>query len=224
MTNAVLAAGIAAIIGTSALGAVSGDFFLSPDGRMVVITRHAGAMTTRHFAHTPAASVIYSNLASKYPNGLYFAGQGAVVCGNCPPNGPSAVAAGFTPRGDVTAMRVEAALAYQAGTDSISISIFSDSNGAPGTALWSGVARNLPNVGVCCGVAKVAFAGGLKLKGGTQYWLVGSADRHEEDTLAVWSLATVDQIDEAPVASDLNNQGWRATVTTTPPAFAIYSK
>jgi hypothetical protein len=220
-----LAAGFAAAVSTSAFAGAPKGLVLSLDHQMVYAKPHAGGTALPGFAHPPASSVIYSNLASKYPKGVYLASSGYTLCGpSCEIGESISVAAAFTPAADVTAARVEAAVGFAAGTDSFTFAIYSDSNGVPGKSLWSGVAKTLYNFGDCCALDKVGIRGGLKLVGGKQYWFVAEADKKQADTFAAWNSSTTDQIDEAPTAFDDNGGGWQASTSTTPPAFAIYSK
>jgi hypothetical protein len=197
--KALLAAGCAAVISTSAFAGAK-DVTLSLNKHLVLTTPRAGGTFMPGFVHPPASTIIASNLATKYPKGIYFAGEGSTLCG------PSCAI------GDIE------------GTANFTIAIYSDVGGVPGKELWSGVAKKLETFGDCCAIDKVAISGGLKLTGGTQYWLVAEADKKEADTFAAWNLSTTDQVDSVPEAFDDNGTGWQATSTTLPPAYAIYSE
>jgi hypothetical protein len=222
MIKAILAAGIAAVFSTSAFAGDT-DVTFSRDRRIVYTTSQAGGVFEPGFVHPPASSIIFSNFASKYPKGVYFSGEGNSLCGTGCLGGFAWAGAAFTPSASVTAMRVEAAVGYIAGTATFTLAIYSDSSGVPGKELWSGVAKKLEPFGECCEVDKVGISGGLKLKGGTQYWLVAETDKKEANSQGAWNVATVDQVDEVPVAGNLGD-GWKAFTSNTPPAFAIYSK
>ncbi len=223
--KAILAAGFAAAIGTSAFAAAPKNLTLSADHSMVYTKVHARGTVLPGFVHPPASSIIYSNLATKYPKGVYLASSGYTLCGpTCEIGESISVAGAFTPAATVTALRVEAAVGLAAGTDTFTFAIYSDDNGVPGKELWSGVAKKLYDFGSCCAVDKVGISGGLKLTGGTQYWFVAQADKKETDTFAAWNTSTTDQIDDVPVAFNDNNGGWQSDSTTTPPAFAVYSE
>jgi hypothetical protein len=222
--KALLAAGCAAVISTSAFAGAK-DVTLSLNKHLVLTTPRAGGTFMPGFVHPPASTIIASNLATKYPKGIYFAGEGSTLCGpSCAIGESISVAAGFTPSATVTAKRVEVAVGYIEGTANFTIAIYSDVGGVPGKELWSGVAKKLETFGDCCAIDKVAISGGLKLTGGTQYWLVAEADKKEADTFAAWNLSTTDQVDSVPEAFDDNGTGWQATSTTLPPAYAIYSE
>ena len=127
----------------------------------------------------------------------------------------------FTPTASATAAEVDVAVGYISGANEVTLNIYSDGSGVPGTALWSGVAKALPTFGTCCGLAVAKIKGGLALTKGTPYWVVVTTDKKEATTFAAWSLATVDQIDTANVAQK-SGSGWQAFSTTEPYAFAIY--
>ncbi len=223
--KAMLAAGLAAAIGMYAFAATAADVTLSSNKHLVLTTPRAGGTFKPGFVHPPASSIIYSNFATKYPKGVYFAGEGATLCGpSCAIGESISIGVSFTPSADVTAGRVEAAVGYIEGTSTFTLAIYSDNSGVPGKELWSGVAKKLEPFGDCCEIDKVAIEGGLKLKGGTLYWLVAEADKKEADTFAAWNLATTDQVDAVPEAYDDNGTGCNATTTTLPPAFAIYAE
>ncbi len=57
---------------------------------------------TPAFVHKPKGAALFSNLAIAYPKGLYFAGEGATVCGvDCGLGGQVRSAAGFMPAASV---------------------------------------------------------------------------------------------------------------------------
>jgi hypothetical protein len=220
--KALFALGFAAVASTATYAAAPKDISLSQDKKLVLVAPHAGAKFTPAYQH-PGKPAIYSNLATKYPKGLYFGGEGYTLCGpDCGIGESIAVGGGFTPSANATATEVDVAVGYIEGTDSITLAIYSDSNGVPGKALWSGVTKNLPTFGECCGVAKGKIKGGLALTGGTPYWVVVYTDKKETSTFAAWNIATTDQIDAAPEAYNDNGTGWNGTTTTLPPAFAVY--
>jgi hypothetical protein len=201
--------------------AAAPDVTYSADRSKVMVN---GAGTTKPApapAATAASLTIYSNLATLYKKGTYFSGTGNTLCGTACLSGYAYAATAFTPKANATAGKVVAAIGGIVGTE-FSIGIYSDANGIPGAALWTGSVKNVPTFGTCCDLARAEIAGGLALKGGTQYWFV-AIDRKTADSTfqGAWALAEVDQIDSVPYAGDLG-AGWRASTTTQPPAFGVY--
>lgn len=218
-----MAASIAAF-SLSAASAAPAGVSVSQDKHIVIAAPHGGSAYV-HVPHRAKSATIYSNLASAYPDGTYFSGEGDTVCGiNCGLGESIAVAGGFTPAKAATASEVAVAVGYIQGTDEITLAIFSDTSGAPGTVLWSGVAKSLPTFGECCGVATAKIKGGLALTAGTPYWVVVETDAKESTTFAAWNLATTEQVTAAPAAYNNNNAGWTSYTTILPPAFAVYGK
>ena len=213
---------IAALASTSLMAAETKNLMISQDHRMVFAAPHASAHITPNFVQKPKAAIIFSNLATAYPKGLYFAGEGATVCGiDCGLGEQVWSATGFTPAASATATEVDVAVGYIGGTDEVTLNIYSDNAGVPGTALWSGVAKTLPTFGECCGLAVAKIKGGLALTKGTPYWVAVTTDKKEDTTFAAWSIGTIDQIDTTPVAQN-SGQGWSSYASTQPGAFAVY--
>jgi len=219
--QAVLAAVLTAASGVSAFAA-SADVTVSADKRVVYAGAHTARQAGVKYHLPPAAGVIYSNLAAKYPDGLYFSGEGDTLSGPTSALGQQYwIAGAFTPTKSAKAMSVTAAIGYIEGTDGITISIYPDAGGVPGnTPLASAVATNLPTFGNCCGLATATFSSGVKLTAGTQYWVAATTDSSQSTTFAAWNLATVDQIDTANVAAN-DGGGWSAFSTTLPPSFSV---
>jgi hypothetical protein len=217
---------LVAVCAASASFAAAPAVTYSPDGRKVMTddttTSQTMTLPTRH----PASSIIYSNLATKYKKGVYFADSGWSLCGNnCFPQGYAYSATAFTPTANATAMKLEVGITSIGGSE-FSVEIDSDANGVPGTALWSGTVKNLPVFGTCCDLAKADIKGGLALTGGTQYWIAALQTKKGENNFnGAWTMGEVDQVDAVPYAGSLDGTGgWIASTTNTPPAFAIYSK
>jgi hypothetical protein len=220
-----LASAMAVAVSTAAVAASTPGVSLSLDKRTVTATSHGTTQVTPNFIRKPGSATIYSNLATKYPNGIYFSGEGDTLCGpDCALNESIEVGGAFTPTANATAKEVDAAVGYIEGTDSITLAIYSDNSGVPGTALWSGSTKTLPTFGDCCGLAVAKIKGGLALTAGTQYWVVATTDKKQTTTFAAWNLATTNQITAAPAAYNDNGTGWTGYTTILPPAFAVYSK
>lgn len=96
----------------------------------------------------------------------------------------------FTPKADVHAKTLAAAIAHVSGTKKVLLGVYSDSGGLPGTPLPDGQGRtaNIPDSGECCELANVRLLGaGVLLLANTQYWLVVSPDNvNAPDFHGIW--------------------------------------
>ncbi len=132
----------------------------------------------------PAGTVtIFSNLGPTSTN-LYDDAFGYCVTGdNQSDCGTSEqwIAMPFTPAKDSHATIIEAAIQYYAGTNALELSLYNDADGAPGTSLKTVNVKNAPTDGTCCTLVAASLGTpGIALTGGTQYWVVATAN----DTLA----------------------------------------
>jgi hypothetical protein len=215
---------VIAIASTASMAAWANDFSVSLDKKTVISVQHGSTKAVPNFIHHPKSATIYSNLASAYPDGLYFSGEGDTLCGpSCAIGEQIWVGTQFTPTSTATATEVDAATGYIEGTDEVVLNIYSDASGVPGTALWSGNAKSLPTFGDCCGLATAKIKGGLSLTGGTPYWVVATTNSKDANFFGAWNLATTNQV-TGVLAAGNEGSGWDAYTTTLPPAFAVYSK
>lgn len=131
---------------------------------------------------TAAHVTIFSNLDRIGPI-LYLYGLGSVVTGSEAPSGQEVQQAlPFTPRKDLHAKVLAAAIGHVSGTNKIQLGIYSDSGGTVGAPLpgGQGSTTDIPESGVCCELAKVRLPGaGIALQAGVQYWLVASPDEEQ---------------------------------------------
>lgn len=132
-------------------------------------------------------SIIFTNLDRASSN-LYSAGSGIPVTGNSVVAFPELwQALPFTPRSDVHAKTLAAAVGYISGTKLINLGIYSDNAGGVGTPIvgGQGSTTDIPTLGDCCALTTVTLPGaGAALVGGTQYWLVASADDFNAPTFS----------------------------------------
>jgi len=78
----------------------------------------------------------------------------------------------FTPKSDAHVSQVQLAVQYFSGTNQVNLSIYGDTNGAPGTLLAGPVTvKNLPAAATCC-LLTVANFTPLAVTAGTRYWVV----------------------------------------------------
>ncbi len=189
--------------------------------------RYTYAAPSRHqaapFALPAAASVLFSNFASAYPNGLYFSGEGNTITGPGVLFSPGITsAAQFTPAAAGTATSVYAAVGYISGNSLVDVSIYTDAGGVPGTALVSAETGVKPVAGACCQVIKARFPSGVALSAGTPYWVVIAADSPSNSTFSgAWALSTTNQVSDVLAGTNFDGAGWKSYPTNTPPAFAV---
>jgi hypothetical protein len=212
----------------------SGTFVLAQKSDAVTSkNKQITTITTPGSEHTPyvdenaGLTVIYSNLAVDYPNGLYWCCQTATI------SGPKSLilvewwhAAAFTPTADATATKIVLPMQYLAGKDtSVILSLNEDNGGIPGTVLEQWNLGKLSEPGICCTILSKAVSG-IPLTAGQQYWLVASTS-DDSDVWAGWPVADSDQIDSVLNAGYTNQFGtpaWQAYETNINVAFAVYGK
>jgi hypothetical protein len=114
---------------------------------------------------------IYSNLYT--PTDLYNEYDGWTVSGPNSTSGTSFVAIPFTPASDSHVMSIRVPVHYAASGDNrVNLSLYSDTNGTPGTLLAGPVTiKNLALWGTCCTLT-IADMGPVAVTAGTQYWVV----------------------------------------------------
>jgi hypothetical protein len=137
------------------------------------------------FIGTARAATIYNNFNSG--NG-YSTTTGWTVSGSTSTPGSFTAAMAFTPSGTFTLSQIDVAINLISGTNSASLTLNSDSGGAPGGVLETWSLSSLPAFGACCTVETVTPVGSIVLTSGTQYWIVASAIA--SDTWAGWMLNT----------------------------------
>lgn len=141
-------------------------------GPGIVHTPEKSAIHVPPQAAPAALKVIYSNLGSK--TDLYRDTVGRYVAG--PNSGypyTEFVGMPFTPKANSHVSQVGVAVQFQGrGSNQVNLSIYGDTDGAPGTLLAGPVTvTNLPNAGTCCTLTVANFSP-VAVTGGTQYWVV----------------------------------------------------
>ena len=134
--------------------------------------------TDKSAVHTPAVLTpglvrIYSNLGPS--TDAYDDESADVIAGPTSIIGFSlAYALPFTPQTNATVHEVMAPVVYNGfGANQVNFSLYSDSNGVPGTILAGPeTIKNLPTFGTCCKMATWNLSAGLSVSAGTQYWIV----------------------------------------------------
>jgi hypothetical protein len=206
-------------VSSAASAAMPPGVTLSADKKIVYIDR---IFHPFHAPSPPAGKkIIFSNLATLDPLGVYMVGTGLAFGGPDGVIGQDTIAVAFTPTVTAAITEVQAALGYIEGKKSAAlINIYADSAGSPGTLLWSQRVK-MPASGDCCASATAKNVTGLTLTAGTQYWIGAAALPGAPDTFAAWSFNVADQVTTAQFASDLGN-GWILSPTLPNLAFAIY--
>jgi hypothetical protein len=225
MRYAITAAIAMTIIGASSGALAKDDVAFSADKRFAFAVPSGAAKSATYYTPKSKAATIYSNLGTRYKNGMYYIGVGQSVFGNS--QGSQYVATGFTPASSATAVEVQVAVGnFEDGNDKFTLSIASDNAGSPGTALASATFTAKNTFGYCCGLATARFPNGVSLKGGTPYWITVTVDakQTQDNDDGAWMFSTTDEVIEAPAAYNSNNGGWSAYQTETPPAFGVFSK
>jgi hypothetical protein len=181
-------------------------------------TVHTKEKSVVHVPAQKAAAglkVIYNNLGTK-TDAYYEAGvviQGPAVDGN---GYYVFIGLPFTPKANSTITQVRAAVQYQGlGANQVNLSIYGDTNGAPGTLLAGPVTvTNVPDAGTCCTLAVADFTP-TAVTGGTRYWVVADTPLTGtgSDFLGVWQY--VPKV--VPMAVGDNN-GWFPTTANDLPA------
>jgi hypothetical protein len=171
--------------------------------------------------HVKGAHVIYSNIARKYPQGLYFCCSGAIVAGPTSAiNMQDWAAIQFTPAADATVQEIDVAVQQIAGTPSVDFGLYSDSAGLPGNLLMQFKASGYGLTGTCCDLAVGKNRKGVAVKGGTPYWIALTTDSSNSDAFANWPTNSTDIVDLLPTAVN-QGSGWQS-FSYNPMAFAVY--
>lgn len=137
---------------------------------------------------------IFSNLGTAFPD-PYTPGYGIGVVGNDVQFYNEAwLALPFTPRANVRAKILRAAIGYMIGyADIVNLGIYDDNGGVPGTPLsgGQGTATGIPESGQCCDFATVRLPkNGVALSANVQYWLVASPSTDAENFFGIWQIST----------------------------------
>ncbi|HXM64746.1 MAG TPA: choice-of-anchor R domain-containing protein [Terriglobales bacterium] len=165
------------------------------------LARRPQSATTRNSSsvvHHPAEKVpanckkIFSNFGP--PGDLYDADNGYFVSGidNSLNAQKQDIALPFTPKVDSTVIQVKLPLQYYGyGFNGATVSIYSDASGLPGSPL-AGATKNPINFqdfgSGCCDLSVAWFPSGVKLTGGTQYWIVGTTSKKSENSVNTWDF------------------------------------
>jgi len=189
------------------LWAVCNVMLLAQGGRAARVVH----TTEKSATHVPPQEApaglknIYSNLKSK--TDLYLDTVGRADEGpNSFSGGSQFAAMPFTPKSNSHVSQVRVAVQYYIGANQVNLSLYGDTNDAPGTMLAGPITvANLPNAGTCCTLAVANFSS-VAVTGGTQYWVVADTPLTGtgSDFQGVWDFVAVD----VPQAVNIKGGGW----------------
>jgi hypothetical protein len=130
---------------------------------------------------------IYSNLGSS--TDAYYSGTAWLILGSASAYGESEeVGMPFTPKGNASLTEIQVAFQYySSGNNAGVVALYSDSAGLPGTAIKSWDVSNLVTFPSCCTLVKVKAKKPIKLKKGTQYWVVETTDSKSSNSEDAWN-------------------------------------
>jgi hypothetical protein len=212
----------AALAGSAAMASPVDGIMFSKDGRVTSFLRGSGIYTAPP-SHDIGATVIFSNIGTKYRKGLYFCCSGATI------SGPDSVlqfqswpAMQFTPSTDATVTEIDVAVEWISGTNEVDLDVYTDAGGVPGTLLKTFKTTVLQFVGGCCSLAVCKDRKGIPITAGTPYWIAVTSDANGPDTFGSWEFNTTDQLDAVPSAVN-KGSGWVSNGGAVPAAsFAVY--
>jgi hypothetical protein len=177
---------------------------------------------------TPAqADTVYSDFGPT-PTALY---QACLSLSNCAVNGApyQAIAVPFTPDGNFQLTQIDAAINYYYGSGTndaaFDLSLYSDSNGQPGTIPIMSWLETDQEVPICCGLV-TQIVSGINVLDGNQYWIVVTPTNAA--TLDLWQVAVYPAGDNYLVGTCLSGMyppcqktGWSTGAFFDQPAFDV---
>jgi hypothetical protein len=201
------------------------SYMLSSDHRLTFSQARHPSQAQEQFSQAHAAGVrpVYSNIGYDYPKGRYISDVGWTISGPTSLIGQQIwIGAAFTPKQSVMVIEVDAALGYVTGTMGMTLNLYTDAGGVPGTLLASFKAKKLPSFGACCDLIRAFDGTGVPVTAGTQYWITAETTAASADEWGVWNLNDVDQVDIGTNAVN-SGSGWQPTQLIPAPSFAVFS-
>lgn len=120
----------------------------------------------------------------------------------------------FVPAENGNVRKIRIPLGLLSGTNSVNISLRSDSDGLPGEVLGHFKTEDMPPFGGCCEVQTI-FAKGIPVTAGKQYWVVARAGA---DTSVAWNFNSI-RMEGTTAVKDEN--GWRLSGPASIAAFKV---
>jgi hypothetical protein len=175
--------------------------------------------------HDRALRTIFSNIDTKFPNAAYWCCGGWTVTG---PNAEGATqtlwtAVQFSASKDATATEIDLAANLVSGTNSVTVGLYADSAGVPGTLLTS-FKPTLLDYHTCCSLLVGKLTEGVSLKKGVPYWIAVTTDSTENDTSAEWNFNMIDQVRGLVIAGGDGTHWQNDGSVPVPPAFGVYGQ
>jgi hypothetical protein len=215
----ILAFALTAFTVSGALAAGDKSYTLSKDKAVTSVTQSSAHYSPPQLTHK---TVIFSNVGTKYPKGLYFCCYGDTISGpNAGVGGTFSAALQFTPSADVKVTEIDAGVAWVQGVNAVDIVLYDDNGGVPGNVIKSAKATGLGSFGDCCTMAVANLR--ASLKGGTPYWVAVQADPDGSNTWAAWAFNSTDQIDILTAAYN-SGTGWSAGLALPAPSFQVLGR
>ena len=173
----------------------------SKDGRVTIASSPGSANAPVVDITDGALKTIYNNFSS-YPLGRYWCCSGWTVSGpNSIIGDDIAVAMPFTAPGNATVTRIVVGVGYVTGANGVTVSLYNDSGGLPGTSLGNLDQTGLPQFGTCCTV--LVSNVGIPITAGSKYWVVVQTGPDTLDTWDAWNQNDTNQTNQ-PFASRTN--------------------
>jgi hypothetical protein len=132
------------------------------------------------------------------------------------------VANAFTPTANATITQVQIAVGHALGPKAITISIWSDNNGVPGTVIEQWDWRTFSTLGGGCVLMTKNFTAGVPVSGGVQYWLVVGQPNASVATWNGWNLNTTSST--GPIAIKIGKSNFENQGTQQQGAFGIFGQ
>lgn len=219
MKRATLCMGLAlAIVALASVAFAAENAITINGGGQTVLMKAPSVKVNQPYRHDPKLKTIYTNLGTG--NDVYQSGTGWTISGSGSVVGELwTQGCAFKPKANHTITKIEVGFTYVTGDpNSGTISLYSDKGGQPNKVIHNFPAvSNLPTFGDTGSVLQtVKDTKGIKVKKGTQYWLVLSAP---DDTWDVWNLANTATGNEAYN----NGNGWTVRSVNLG-AFAVLGK
>ncbi len=149
-------------------------------------------------------AAIFTNLGPTSSN-LYNDTTGYYVLGpnNSVGLGEQWIGLQFTPKSNVSATLLVAAIGIESGTSLVDLGLYTDAGGTVGTLLAGGASTHIPVFGTCCGVVEVLIPS-TALQAGTPYWIAASTD----DTNGADFTGVFESTNQSNIAFDPAQEGW----------------
>ncbi|MGA8150060.1 MAG: hypothetical protein WB952_03865 [Terriglobales bacterium] len=166
-------------------------------------------------------ATIYSNLGTG--DQAYNCCTGLTTTGPISPVGEYIeVGNAFTPTDNYMIAEVQVAVGYALGTNAVTVGVWSDDNGVPGTPIKQWYPKNLHSDGSCCKLRTIIESTGVPVTAGTQYWFVVRQCVDSLDTWNAWNLNTNNAF--GPVATKVSHGRWTNQGNQLQGAFAVFGK